>query len=107
MRLAVKVAIASTGCIGLSNSVLLAQHNEVLCLDIVAEKGAVLTAGIGCGDKKLLLTERRSACVPVGEVRRFANPCTIPLEIIEVRAGSYLGEDDIVRFEDIYGRVSV
>ncbi len=63
------------------------------------------TAEITCGDKKLLLTENQSTYIPPGEVHRLANPGTIPLEIIEVQSGSYLGEDDIVRFEDIYGRV--
>jgi mannose-1-phosphate guanylyltransferase/mannose-6-phosphate isomerase len=62
------------------------------------------TAEITCGDKKLLLTENQSTYIPLGEVHRLANPGTIPLEIIEVQSGSYLGEDDIVRFEDTYGR---
>lgn len=62
------------------------------------------TAEITCGDKKLLFTENQSTYIPLGEVHRLANPGTIPLEIIEVQSGSYLGEDDIVRFEDHYGR---
>ena len=62
------------------------------------------TAEITCGDKKMLLTENQSTYIPLGEVHRLANPGTIPLEIIEVQSGSYLGEDDIVRFEDHYGR---
>lgn len=62
------------------------------------------TAEITCGDKKLLLTENQSTYIPLGEVHRLANPGTIPLELIEVQSGSYLGEDDIVRFEDHYGR---
>jgi len=62
------------------------------------------TAEITCGDKKLLLTENQSTYIPLGEVHRLANPGTIPLEIIEVQSGSYLGEDDIVRVEDNYGR---
>lgn len=62
------------------------------------------TAEITCGDKKLLLTENQSTYIPLGEVHRLANPGTISLEIIEVQSGSYLGEDDIVRFEDHYGR---
>ena len=62
------------------------------------------TAEISCGDKKLLLTENQSTYIPLGEVHRLANPGTIQLEIIEVQSGSYLGEDDIVRFEDHYGR---
>ena len=63
------------------------------------------TAEVTCGDKKLMLTENQSTYIPLGEVHRLANPGTIPLEIIEVQSGSYLGEDDIVRFEDTYGRV--
>lgn len=62
------------------------------------------TAEITSGGKTLLLTENQSTFIPLGEVHRLANPGTIPLEIIEVQSGSYLGEDDIVRFEDSYGR---
>jgi mannose-1-phosphate guanylyltransferase/mannose-6-phosphate isomerase len=62
------------------------------------------TAEITNGDKVLLLTENQSTYIPLGEVHRLANPGTIPLEIIEVQSGSYLGEDDIVRFENHYGR---
>ncbi len=63
------------------------------------------TAEITNGDKALTLTENQSTYIPLGEVHRLANPGTIPLEIIEVQSGSYLGEDDIVRFEDSYGRL--
>ena len=62
------------------------------------------TAEITNGDKVLLLTENESTYIPLGEVHRLANPGTMPLEIIEVQSGSYLGEDDIVRFTDNYGR---
>ena len=64
------------------------------------------TAEITNGDKVQLLTENQSTYIPLGEVHRLANPGTIALEIIEVQSGSYLGEDDIVRFEDTYGRTS-
>jgi mannose-1-phosphate guanylyltransferase/mannose-6-phosphate isomerase len=64
------------------------------------------TAEITNGDKVLTLTENQSTYIPLGEVHRLANPGTIPLEIIEVQSGSYLGEDDIVRFEDTYGRTN-
>ena len=57
-----------------------------------------------CGGSSILLTENQSTYIPFGEVHRISNPGTIPLEIIEVQSGSYLGEDDIVRFEDTYGR---
>ena len=62
------------------------------------------TAEITCGDKITLLTENQSTYIPLGEMHRLSNPGTIPLEIIEVQSGSYLGEDDIVRVEDTYGR---
>jgi mannose-1-phosphate guanylyltransferase/mannose-6-phosphate isomerase len=62
------------------------------------------TAEITKGDQTLLLTENQSTYIPLGEVHRLSNPGTIPLEIIEVQSGSYLGEDDIVRIEDTYGR---
>jgi mannose-1-phosphate guanylyltransferase/mannose-6-phosphate isomerase len=62
------------------------------------------TAEITIGEKVLVLTENQSTYIPLGEVHRLSNPGTIPLEIIEVQSGSYLGEDDIVRFEDTYGR---
>jgi len=64
------------------------------------------TAEIINGDKVLTLTENQSTYIPLGEVHRLANPGSIPLEIIEVQSGSYLGEDDIVRFEDTYGRTN-
>lgn len=62
------------------------------------------TAEITCGNKTVLLTENQSTYIPLGETHRLANPGTTPLEIIEVQSGSYLGEDDIVRLEDFYGR---
>jgi mannose-1-phosphate guanylyltransferase / mannose-6-phosphate isomerase len=62
------------------------------------------TAEITNGEKVMLLSENQSTYIPLGEVHRLANPGTIPLEIIEVQSGSYLGEDDIVRFDDTYGR---
>ena len=62
------------------------------------------TAEITNGDKVMALTENQSTYIPLGEVHRLTNPGTIPLEIIEVQFGSYLGEDDIVRFDDTYGR---
>jgi mannose-1-phosphate guanylyltransferase/mannose-6-phosphate isomerase len=64
------------------------------------------TAEITNGDKVLTLTENQSTYIPLGAVHRLVNPGSIPLEIIEVQSGSYLGEDDIVRFEDTYGRAA-
>jgi mannose-1-phosphate guanylyltransferase/mannose-6-phosphate isomerase len=62
------------------------------------------TAEITCGSKKIILNENQSTYIPVGELHRLANPTDRPLEIIEVQSGKYLGEDDIIRFEDRYGR---
>lgn len=61
-------------------------------------------AEITNGDKVITLTENQSTYIPQGQTHRLANPGKTPLEIIEVQSGSYLGEDDIVRFEDTYGR---
>jgi mannose-1-phosphate guanylyltransferase/mannose-6-phosphate isomerase len=63
------------------------------------------TAEVTNGDKVIMLTENQSTYIPLGTTHRLANPGKVPLEIIEVQSGSYLGEDDIVRFEDTYGRV--
>lgn len=62
------------------------------------------TAKVTNGDKTYLVTENQSTYIPVGQVHALENPGVIPLELIEVQSGSYLGEDDIVRFEDQYGR---
>ncbi|ACB32898.1 mannose-1-phosphate guanylyltransferase/mannose-6-phosphate isomerase [Leptothrix cholodnii SP-6] len=62
------------------------------------------TAEITNGDKVMILSENQSTYIPLGQTHRLANPGKMPLEIIEVQSGSYLGEDDIVRFEDTYGR---
>ena len=62
------------------------------------------TAKIVCGDKEFMLTEDQSNYIPLGTQHRLENPGVIPLEIIEVQTGAYLGEDDIVRFDDNYGR---
>ncbi len=62
------------------------------------------TAKVTNGDKEIMLTENQSTYIPVGVVHALENPGVIPLELIEVQSGSYLGEDDIVRFEDRYGR---
>ncbi|XQE69018.1 mannose-1-phosphate guanylyltransferase/mannose-6-phosphate isomerase [Pseudomonas sp. P3C3] len=65
------------------------------------------TAQVTCDDKVFLLTENQSTYIPIASVHRLANPGKIPLEIIEVQSGSYLGEDDIERLEDVYGRTPV
>ena len=63
------------------------------------------TAEVTNGDAVIMLTENQSTYIPLGQTHRLANPGKLALEIIEVQSGSYLGEDDIVRFEDDHGRV--
>lgn len=63
------------------------------------------TARITKGEETLLLSENQSTYIPLGVAHRLENPGKIPLELIEVQSGGYLGEDDIVRFDDEYGRV--
>jgi len=62
------------------------------------------TAEVTCDDKVFLLTENQSTYIPLGSMHRLANPGKLPLELIEVQSGSYLGEDDIERYDDVYGR---
>jgi len=62
------------------------------------------TAKVTNGEKQFLVTENQSTYIPLGETHRLENPGSIPLEMIEVQSGTYLGEDDIVRFNDIYER---
>ena len=62
------------------------------------------TAEVICGDQVITLKENESTFIPLGEMHRLSNPSTDILEIVEVQSGSYLGEDDIVRFDDGYGR---
>ena len=63
------------------------------------------TARVTKGDEQILLTENQSTFIPIGAPHRLENPGEIDLTLIEVQSGSYLGEDDIVRFEDAYGRL--
>ena len=62
------------------------------------------TANVTIGEKTQLVTENESVYIPIGDVHALENPGKIPLELIEVQSGAYLGEDDIVRFSDRYGR---
>ncbi|MDP1780516.1 MAG: cupin domain-containing protein, partial [Hydrogenophaga sp.] len=62
------------------------------------------TAEVTRGSETYLLSENQSTYIPIGEVHRLHNPGKLALEMIEVQSGSYLGEDDIVRLEDKYGR---
>ena len=63
------------------------------------------TAEVTCGTETFLLSENQSTYIPIGEIHRLKNPGVMELEIIEIQSGSYLGEDDIVRLHDTYGRV--
>ena len=63
------------------------------------------TARVTCGDQVFTLHENESTYIPIGEKHRLENPGNIPLEVIEIQSGSYLGEDDIIRYEDVYDRV--
>ncbi len=62
------------------------------------------TALVTCGEQSTLLSENESTYIPIGQKHRLENPGKFPLEIVEIQTGSYLGEDDIVRFDDIYQR---
>ncbi len=62
------------------------------------------TALVQKGDETMLLSENESTYIPVGTKHRLSNPGKIPLEIVEVQSGPYLNEDDVIRYEDSYGR---
>jgi len=62
------------------------------------------SVNVTIGDTVTLLTENQSTYIPLGEVHRLENPGKVPLHLIEVQSGAYLGEDDIIRYEDIYDR---
>jgi len=62
------------------------------------------TAEVTVGTETHIIHENESTYIPIGSVHRLANPGKIPLELVEVQVGSYLGEDDIVRLNDEYGR---
>jgi mannose-1-phosphate guanylyltransferase/mannose-6-phosphate isomerase len=62
------------------------------------------TAEVTIGEETKLVTENESVYIPLGAVHRMANPGKLPMYLIEVQTGAYLGEDDIVRYEDIYNR---
>ena len=65
------------------------------------------TARVTVDDEVKLVTENQSVYIPLGARHRMENPGKVPLHLIEVQSGSYLGEDDIVRFEDVFGRESL
>ena len=65
------------------------------------------TAKVEIDDKTSFLRKNESIYIPLGSKHRLSNPSTSPLVIIEVQSGEYLGEDDIIRFEDNYGRANI
>ena len=93
-------------------SALLRTVIAMACLTALAPFGAANAANISgqdwgttqSGEKVSLLSENESTYIPIGMNHRLENPGKVPLHIIEVQSGSYLGEDDIVRLEDTYGR---
>ena len=74
------------------------------CMQAANVKGTVLLEPVNKGEEQLLITENQSTYIPLGVKHRLENPGKTDLELIEVQSGCYLGEDDIVRFEDTYGR---
>lgn len=94
-RFQVKRIIVNPGC-----RLSLQQHHH-RAEHWVVVKG---TAKVVRGEASFLLSEDESTYIPLGTVHRLENPGMIPLELVEVQSGSYLGEDDITRFEDVYGR---
>ncbi|MBS3786381.1 MAG: cupin domain-containing protein, partial [Gammaproteobacteria bacterium] len=94
-RFQVKRIIVNPGC-----RLSLQQHHHR------AEHWVVVrgTAKVVRGEESFLLSEDESTYIPLGTVHRLENPGMIPLELVEVQSGSYLGEDDITRLEDVYGR---
>ena len=80
-----------------------------MCSDALSQSralgGSIWASAVTNGEKTFLLTEDQSTYIPRGVVHALENPGKVPLEIIEIQTGSYLGEDDIVRFSDLYGRV--
>ena len=65
---------------------------------------AVTAFGVGLWNADMLLSENQSVYIPLGAVHRMENPGKVPMVLIEVQTGPYLGEDDIIRYEDIYAR---
>jgi mannose-1-phosphate guanylyltransferase/mannose-6-phosphate isomerase len=89
-----RLVVAPGGTLSLQKHLHRAEHWVVV-------KG---TAEVTIGSDKTIVHENESAYIPIGAVHRLANPGKIPLELIEVQTGSYFGEDDIIRLEDVYRR---
>ena len=76
-------------------------HHHAEHWEVISE-----SAKVTIGEESLLLSRNQSTYIPIGAGHALENPGKVPLEIIEAQSGSYLGEDDIVRLEDQYGRVA-
>ena len=90
-----RIVVDSSQCLSLQKHYHRSEHWIVV-------KG---TAKVTIGQKEQLVHENESIYVPKSELHRLENPGKVPLELIEVQVGEYLGEDDIIRFEDVYGRM--
>ena len=102
-----KITLIGGGQIGGNLALLAAQKElgDITIFDIPNYEGMVKgKALVTRGDEVFELSENESTYIPIGVKHRLENPFKSPLEIIEVQSGSYLGEDDIERLEDIYGR---
>jgi mannose-1-phosphate guanylyltransferase/mannose-6-phosphate isomerase len=89
-----RITVKPGGCLSLQMHYHRAEHWVVV-------RG---TARVTKGEEEMLLTENQSTYIPPGVTHRLENPGKIPLDLIEVQSGAYLDEDDIIRFEDVYGR---
>ena len=83
---------------------LLPGHRELDLKKLASLLGIKGTAMVECNEETIMLGENQSTYIPLGASHRLTNPGKIPLHMIEVQSGSYLGEDDIVRLQDNYGR---
>ena len=98
-------AATSVAAIGDSVAVLVDSAADIARITAVAAEIVVRgTAKVTRGEDNFLVSENESTFIPLGTRHRLENPGRVPLEMIEVQSGAYLGEDDIVRFEDVYGR---
>jgi len=91
--------LASVPPLVVSNEAHQMHHHRVEHWIVVSGTGRITR-----GDEEVMLSENQSNYIPLGVKHRLDNPGRMPLELIEVQSGSYLGEDDIVRSEDVYGR---
>lgn len=90
-----RIVVSEGGTLSLQSHVHRAEHWIVVCG----------TAKVTIDENVSLVTENQSVYIPLGAVHRLENPGKVPLQLIEVQTGTYFGEDDIVRYEDVYDRV--